>query len=145
MKPDFQPDGKALSAGATGMSRRTGSHSTEAVRVPLVFLEFTESPPQSVCIAGTFNDWRPEVTRMTRMGDGYWVKVLSLPPGYYEYRVVVDREWIPDPLAEHYVRNPFGGINSLLAISSRTSPKLAGRLARRNMQIQPCYEILRLR
>ena len=60
----------------------------------MVFLELTKSTPQSVCIAGTFNDWRPEVTRMIHMGDGCWGKELSLPPGNYEYRLVVDGEWI---------------------------------------------------
>ena len=105
-------------------------HNRRRVEVPLVFLEFTETAAQSVCIAGMFNDWRPDATRMIHMGDGCWVKALSLPPGHYEYRLVVDGEWIPDPLAEDYVRNPFGGINSVLTIPSRSSlnwPAKAGR------------------
>lgn len=98
------------------------SHNGKTMKVPVVFLELTESSPQSVCIAGTFNDWRPGVTRMIHMDKGYWVKELCLPPGNHEYRLVVDGEWIPDPWAEDYVPNPFGGINSVLTIPSIGPP-----------------------
>lgn len=91
------------------------------VRVSFAFLELGESTNQSVCIAGTFNDWRPEVTPMIRMSDGWWVKELSLPPGSYEYRLTVDGQWLPDLLAEGYVFNPFGGINSVLKVPSRAN------------------------
>jgi hypothetical protein len=37
-----------------------------------------------------------------------------------EYRLVVDGECLPDLLAEDYVSNPFGGINSVLTISPRS-------------------------
>lgn len=90
----------------------------KTVRVPFAFLELTASAARSVCIVGTFNDWRPEVSPMIHLGEGYWVKELSLPPGRYEYRLVVDGEWIPDPLAEEFVGSPFGGINSVVAIST---------------------------
>src|SRR5881394_2152827 len=62
----------------------TPSHKGKIVNVPFVFLEFAESAARLVCIAGTFNDWRPGATRMIHMGDGVWVKELSLPPGNYE-------------------------------------------------------------
>ena len=39
---------------------------------------------------------------------------LALPPGTYEYRLVVDGEWIADPSAKETVPNPFGGVNSVL-------------------------------
>ena len=107
------------------MNRPIRSPNGKTVRVPVVFLELTKSTPQSVCIAGTFNDWRPEVTRMIHMGDGCWGKELSLPPGNYEYRLVVDGEWIPDPWADDHVPNPFGGINSVLTVSA-PPPRPAG-------------------
>ena len=99
------------------MNRKNQNFNGESVRVPIVFLEITDSAPQSVCIAGTFNDWRPEVTRMIRAGDGFWIKELCLPPGDYEYRMVVDGEWMPNPFAREYAPDPFGVINSVLTIS----------------------------
>jgi hypothetical protein len=96
---------------ANGAVKRMEEH-----RVPIVFLELAEAGAQSVCIAGTFNDWRPGATRMINLGDGCWVKELCLPAGTYEYRLVVDGEWIPNPLADEYAPSSFGGINSVLKV-----------------------------
>lgn len=81
-----------------------------------VQLQFTHPTAATVCIAGTFNDWRPEVTPMIPLGHGRWVKLLALPPGVYEYRLVADGEWFPDPLAGETAPNPFGGFNSVLKV-----------------------------
>lgn len=69
-----------------------------------------------VCIAGTFNGWNPEAGKMTCRHDGKWVKDLIIEPGTYEYRLVVDGRWVPDPRADHSVVNPFGERNSLLTV-----------------------------
>ncbi len=68
-------------------------------------------------MAGTFNDWRPEATPMVPIGDGRWMKDLTLPPGVYEYRIVADGEWMLDPLAAETVPNPYGGFNSVVRAS----------------------------
>jgi len=81
-----------------------------------VRLEFTNPEAVKVCLAGTFNDWRPEATPMIRLADGRWIKKLSLPPGSCEYRLVVDGDWMPDPLAGETAPNPFGGRNSVLNV-----------------------------
>ena len=78
---------------------------------------------ESVCIAGTFNDWRPGATPMIHLGAGRWVKDLALPPGTYEYRLVVDGEWKPDPQAGEKITNPFGGFNSVLKVAAPISLK----------------------
>ena len=46
------------------------------------------------------------------------MKETVLPPGTYEYRLVVDGQWMPDPLAKETVPNPFGGRNSILRVAS---------------------------
>lgn len=81
-----------------------------------VRVEFTHPTAEEVAIAGTFNDWSPNATQMVPMGDGRWIKEIVLPPGTYEYRLVVDGEWISDPLAKEKVPNPFGGENSVLSV-----------------------------
>ena len=44
-----------------------------------------------VKLAGEFNNWVPEATE--RQEDGSWSRVLSLAPGKYMYKFVVDEEW----------------------------------------------------
>jgi 1,4-alpha-glucan branching enzyme len=90
--------------------RGAGPH-VEPVR-----FEFTHPTAASVCVAGTFNDWQPHAKPMHSVGEGRWLKETLLPPGTYEYRLVVDGEWIEDPLAKETVPNPFGGKNSLLRV-----------------------------
>jgi 1,4-alpha-glucan branching enzyme len=85
--------------------------------VPVRF-EFSHPTATTVCIAGTFNDWQPDAKPMHPKGDGHWLKETVLPPGTYEYCLVVDGQWMPDPRAGESVPNPFGGRNSVLQVSS---------------------------
>ena len=84
--------------------------------VPVRF-EFTHPTATSVCIAGTFNNWKPETKTLHSSGGGKWRKETALAPGIYEYCLVVDGQYIPDPLAKETVANPFGGRNSVLTVS----------------------------
>ena len=85
-------------------------------RLQPVRFEFTDPAATTVCIAGTFNDWNAETKPMHPLGGGRWLKETVLPPGTYEYCLVVDGQWMPDPLARETVPNPFGGSNSLLTV-----------------------------
>lgn len=84
--------------------------------VPVCF-EFCHPTARTVCVAGTFNQWRPEAKTLHPEGGGRWVKETALPPGTYEYCFVVDGEWMPDPRAPQTVPNPFGGRNSVLNVT----------------------------
>lgn len=79
-------------------------------------IEFHDEQARAVFIAGTFNDWRPGVAPMIHLGEGRWVKELSLASGRYEYRLVVDGKWICDPAAAEKVSNPFGSFNAVLIV-----------------------------
>lgn len=68
-----------------------------------VSFDYVDPQAQRVCLAGTFNDWRPEVCELIPLGAGHWVKELALLPGTYEYRLKVDGKWITDPNAAHSV------------------------------------------
>ena len=83
-----------------------------------VRFEFNHPTASIVCVAGTFNDWQAEAKPMHFLGGGRWLKDTVLPPGTYEYRLVVDGQWIADPLAKESVPNPFGGRNSILKVAS---------------------------
>ncbi len=83
--------------------------------VPVNF-EFTHPTATNVAIAGTFNNWHPTTKSMQPLGDGRWLKEAYLAPGSYEYCLVVDDRWMPDPRATERVPNPFGGHNSVVKV-----------------------------
>jgi 1,4-alpha-glucan branching enzyme len=88
----------------------------ESQLVPVIF-EFTHPTATSVCIAGSFNQWRPERKTLHSSGAGNWWKETALAPGTYEYCLVVDGQWMPDPAARESVPNPYGGRNSVLHVA----------------------------
>jgi len=85
--------------------------------MPIRF-EFTHPTATAVSIAGTFNNWHPTTIPMQRSGNGHWLEEAALAPGIYEYCLVVDGQWMPDPLAKNSVPNPFGGKNSILEVTA---------------------------
>ena len=84
--------------------------------VPVHF-EITHPTAISVSVAGCFNQWKPEAKSLHPSGGGRWIKDTALPPGTYEYCLVVDGQWMPDPRALESLPNPFGGRNSVLRVS----------------------------
>jgi 1,4-alpha-glucan branching enzyme len=101
--------------------------------VPVRF-EFTHSTAITVSVAGTFNDWQPTTKSMHPSGNGYWQKETALAPGTYEYCLVVDGQWMLDPLARETVANPFGGRNSVLKVAS--SPGAAYLASAENLPLK---------
>lgn len=97
---------------------KTNNKATGESRAKPVHIVFNHASATAVRIAGTFNDWRPQATPMIPLGEGRWAKELALPPGTYEYCVVVDDVWMADPLARESAPNPFGGFNSVLRVAA---------------------------
>ena len=96
--------------------------------VPVRF-EFTHATAKTVCLAGTFNHWQPEAKALHSSGPDLWWKETFLAPGTYEYCLVVDGKWMPDPLAKESVSNPFGGRNSIVHVAG---PVEAGHASEAN-------------
>jgi 1,4-alpha-glucan branching enzyme len=65
----------------------------------------------NVFIAGDFNDWNTLSHPMKKDRNGVWKTSLSVIPGTYQYRFLVDGEWQNDPDSTECVGNPFGGLN----------------------------------
>ena len=84
------------------------------VRTP-VDTEFSLFAPtaESVSVAGSFNNWDPTSTPLHREERGVWSLAMSMKPGSYEYRFVVDGNWQEDPMACDSVENPYGSRNSI--------------------------------
>jgi len=78
----------------------------KAPKVPRQKVTFLFRAPvaQSVLIVGDFTDWQANPLEMTKQKDGTWKKVVSLPAGRYEYKLLVDGNWEDDP--ECPIRQP---------------------------------------
>ena len=106
--------GKKIQTADFIMKRKKQNHNgSEAQRV---HFEFTSPTAESVFIAGSFNEWRENATPMIPLEPGRWAKDLILPPGAYEYRLVVDGQWVTDPEARETAPNPFGSRNAVLQV-----------------------------
>jgi len=66
---------------------------------------------QEVCLAGDFNNWDTSTKQMKKDKKGIWKTTLSLNPGRYEYRLLVDGNWENDPSCSNCVPNEFGSQN----------------------------------
>jgi anion-transporting ArsA/GET3 family ATPase len=85
----------------------------------MVEKEFIFDAPNAsyVKIVGTFNNWNTsEESLMERKRDGTWSKFVYLEPGTYQYRFLIDDEWVADQNNSNQVKNPFGGKNSVIKI-----------------------------
>ncbi|OIO55443.1 hypothetical protein AUJ46_01320 [Candidatus Peregrinibacteria bacterium CG1_02_54_53] len=72
---------------------------------------------RSVAVAGTFNDWSADALPLRKKGKK-WEVAITLPPGRYEYRFVVDGDrWTDDPNAHEHCPNPFGESNCILVVN----------------------------
>lgn len=71
---------------------------------------------KQVSLCGEFNGWSRIATPMKRQNDGHWKTTVALAPGRYQYKFVVDGEWLPDPRAHESVWNHHGTLNSVIEV-----------------------------
>jgi 1,4-alpha-glucan branching enzyme len=67
----------------------------------------------SVMLVGDFTHWQKEPISMKKDASGVWKASVSLEPGVYHYRFLVNGEWRDDPECTLRVTNPYGGENSV--------------------------------
>lgn len=87
-------------------SIKKGSAITKKVQ-----FEFLAPQAQEVYLTGDFNQWDVDANPMKKDKKGIWRTAISLTPGRYEYRFVVDGNWENDPSATHCVPNEFCSYN----------------------------------
>ena len=81
---------------------------------PVVRLAYKSKKPypKVVYLAGNFNKWvifDPDLRmRWDDIGKEFYIKI-SLKPGVYRYKFIVDGEWIVDPAAGKIVADKLGG------------------------------------
>ena len=83
-----------------------------------VTFSFESSDAKEVILMGDFNNWNAKKHPMKSDENGMWNKSVVIPPGRYEYKFLVDRQWKEDPQNPQKERNSFGDINSLVEVGS---------------------------
>jgi len=72
---------------------------------------------RNVALAGDFNQWTPDRTRMVTNGDpGTFKALVPMNPGRYRYRLVIDGQWQTDPHNTACEPNEYGEFNSVLEV-----------------------------
>jgi len=103
---------EAHDGSATTMETENMAYSSKGVIFSL------EAPEDAtVQIAGDFNNWIPEsLIRADIHGKSVWKKAMSLQPGAYAYKYVLNGDWISDPTNDNTVDDHCGGKNSLITV-----------------------------
>jgi len=84
-------------------------------RQKVVFL-FESAEAREVFLSGDFNNWNPKSHPMKDDGNGRWSRIVMMPPGKYEYKFIVDGQWMEDPQNNQNCSNTFGTCNSVLIL-----------------------------
>jgi chromosome partitioning protein len=73
---------------------------------------------RAISIAGDFNGWSAHATPLRRNGElDVLEAVVPLPPGRYQYRLVIDGRWLPDSHNELRQINDYGELNSVVEVT----------------------------
>ena len=111
-------------------NKAKGTHSIESQADPEaleVTFTFDSGEAEEVEVCGDFNQWSPGALCMIRLnGDSHWEKRLILTPGRYEYKFLVDGEWISDPKCKEVVANAFGSTNSVVVVRPLEATRTRG-------------------
>ena len=80
---------------------------------------FSYAAPEAhaVLVAGDFTGWQEAPVSLKKSKGGKWTKTLSLPPGKYQYRLLVDGEWCDDPQCGQRQPNQYGGENCICVVN----------------------------
>ena len=82
------------------------------------------SRPQAdeVNLTGSFIDWDEDGIEMEKDGKGTWRATVSLGPGEYQYKFIVDDVWMADPDIVEQVPDGRGGFATPIIVESRGVP-----------------------
>ncbi len=71
---------------------------------------------KKVVISGSFNKWNTEKLLAKKDSKGSWSAKAALKPGRYEYKFIVDGNWVNDPRCTACVANAFGSHNCVVEV-----------------------------
>lgn len=80
---------------------------------------------KQVFIAGDFNGWSATSLPMIRNERlGVYERLVPIPPGRWQYRLVIDGHWTHDSVNPSTQSNPFGGLNSIIDVPASAASRL---------------------
>lgn len=92
----------------------------------LVEFRLAETDAESVCVAGSFNNWDARTHPLARR-DGVWSATIPLEPGWYYYKFVVGKDdcktWIPDPGNPERIPDGGDSFNSVIRAGDPGPPQ----------------------
>lgn len=68
-------------------------------------------------LAGDFTGWKEAPVVLKKQKSGLWKTAVSLAPGRYQYRFLVDGEWRDDPSCPLRQANEFGTENCVCVVA----------------------------
>ena len=71
---------------------------------------------KKVSLAGDFNKWSTKEHAAKKDTKGNWSTKIALKPGKYEYKFIVDGNWLNDPSNNMVITNTYGTQNSIIEI-----------------------------
>ena len=80
-----------------------------------VYFKLRAPGAEEVILCGSFNNWETHSHHLKRDKKGVWRTYLSMEPGIYEYRFLVDGQWQNDPEAD-VMPNAVGSQNCLQVV-----------------------------
>ncbi|OIO32898.1 MAG: hypothetical protein AUJ70_04545 [Candidatus Omnitrophica bacterium CG1_02_40_15] len=81
-----------------------------------VVFKISAPTANDVRLAGDFNSWDASSSSLKKSKDGVWARDLTLNPGRYEYKYLIDGQWQRDPLNNLFTVNTFGSENSVIEL-----------------------------
>ena len=84
-----------------------------------VTFTYNGAEAKSVMVVGDFTGWQQAPMELKKDKSGVWKKTVTLPPGRYEYRLLVDGEWRDDPNCQARHPNQFGGENCVCVVNGQ--------------------------
>jgi hypothetical protein len=68
-----------------------------------------------VVLTGTFNQWNQSQLLFARE-EGGWVCRVDLDPGVYQYKFIVDGDWLLDPSNPDTAEDEAGNVNNVIEV-----------------------------
>ena len=93
-----------------------GSKQKKKAQKRRITFKLEASEASEAILAGDFNSWDVTKHVMKKDAKGRWSKIVTLAPGRYEYKFLVDGQWQNDPGNDQMVPNSFGTLNNILKV-----------------------------
>merc|ERR1712070_1049153 len=114
--PEMEPTSREQDEVARPAAQASPTKEPEPLLVPTKFT--WRYGGSEVLLTGTFSNWRESV--VLKAGDGDEKSAtLSLPPGSYEYKFIVDNQWRYDG-KQPVVKGRNGNINNIIEVTAVT-------------------------